>query len=48
METLKYKKNLEQIEFEHKQRIAELFKKTGLFFAFSNEQFEKNKTPLLE
>lgn len=41
-------KDLTQVELEHKQRVDELFKKTGLFFAFSDEQFEKNKTPLLE
>ena len=37
-------KDLTQVELEHKQRVDELFKKTGLFFAFSDEQFEKNKT----
>jgi hypothetical protein len=34
---------------KEKQRMTdELFKKCGVFFAFSNEQFAKNKTPLKE
>lgn len=41
---MKYPEILKQEEAKH----TELFKATGLFWAFSNEQFEKNKTPLQE
>ena len=31
---------------EQETKVSELLKKCFVFFAFSNEQFEKNKTPL--
>lgn len=37
-----------EIKKEKEKLTSELFEKCGLFFAFSNEQFEKNKTPLKE
>lgn len=36
------------IKEEKEKMTDELFKKCGVFFAFSNEQFNKNKTPLKE
>ena len=41
-------RSLGEIRKEHEVRMTALFEKTGTFFAFSNEQFEKNKTPLRE
>lgn len=35
-----------QIKIEREKKQSQLFTATGLFWAFSNEQFEKNKTPL--
>jgi len=37
-----------EIKKEYQNRLSGLFKKQGVFFAFSNEQFQKNKTPLKE
>ena len=42
METIS---NIREIE---QNKVDILFKDCGLFFAFSEEQFEKNKTPLQE
>jgi len=39
---------LQQFRNEKQQKVDSLLKNTGVFFAFSNEQFEKNKTPLKE
>jgi len=39
---------LHEIRQAREARLSELFKATGLFFAFSNKQFEENKTPLKE
>lgn len=34
------------IKNEHQERYSKLFDDCGVFWAFSKEQFEKNKTPL--
>jgi shikimate kinase len=39
---------LSEIKKQKETSIDELFKSCGVFFAFSNEQFHKNKTPLQE
>jgi hypothetical protein len=39
-------KNLSAIKAEKENKVSELIKACSMFFAFSNEQFEKNKTPL--
>ncbi len=44
MKTLNY----QSIKEDEQRKISELFTSMGVFFAFSNEQFEKNKTPLQE
>ena len=41
-------RSLGEIRKERDDRATALFEKTGVFFAFSNEQFEKNKTQLRE
>jgi len=41
-------KTVGDIRQEREDKISELFKKCGVFFAFSNEQFAENKTPLKE
>ena len=41
-------KSLGELRAERESRVSELFKRVGLFFAFSNKQFEENKTPLRE
>lgn len=41
-------KSLGQIKTEKQAKVDQLFKDCGLFFAFSNEQFHANKTPLKE
>lgn len=41
-------KTINDIKTEKEQKTTELFKVTGLFFAFSNQQFLENKTPLKE
>ena len=41
-------KTVAELNQERQNKNSELFKNVGLFFAFSNEQFEKNKTPLKE
>jgi len=38
----------QEIKHEEGERVGELSTRVGLFWAFSNEQFEKNKTPLQE
>jgi hypothetical protein len=35
-----------EIKQEQEVRISALFKECGVFFAFGNQQFEENKTPL--
>lgn len=41
-------KTIHDIKTEKEAKQTELFNKVGLFFAFSNQQFEENKTPLKE
>lgn len=41
-------KQLHEIKKEQEAKHTELFNKVGLFWAFSDEQFAKNKTPLEE
>lgn len=38
----------QEIKQARQDKQTELFNKIGLFFAFSNEQFHENKTPLKE
>ena len=40
--------NLQEAKKQKEQKNSRLFDKVGLFFAFSNEQFHANKTPLKE
>jgi hypothetical protein len=40
--------NLQELKKQQEEANSQLFKECGLFFAFSNEQFEENKTPLKE
>lgn len=44
---MKYE-SLGQIRKEREDRMSALIKDTGVFFAFSNKQFEENKTPIAE
>jgi hypothetical protein len=39
-------KNLAAIKAQKEAKVSELIKACSMFFAFSNEQFEQNKTPL--
>jgi hypothetical protein len=39
---------LHEIKAEAEERRNRLLKECGVFFAFSNEQFQENKTPLQE
>lgn len=41
-------KTLQEIKAEKQSNIDNLLNECGVFFAFSGEQFEKNKTPLQE
>jgi hypothetical protein len=41
-------KSISELQNIRQSKNSELFEKVGLFFAFSNEQFAKNKTPLKE
>lgn len=41
-------KNIPQIKKEQEDKMSELLKQCGVFFAFSNSQFQENKTPLEE
>ena len=41
-------KSYPEVREEAQNKRSELFKTVGLFFAFSNEQFLENKTPLKE
>lgn len=41
-------KTIPQIKKEQEDKMSELFKQCGVFFAFSNSQFTENKTPLTE
>ena len=36
----------QEIKKQYQDKLSELFKECGVFFAFSNEQFQENKTPL--
>ena len=40
--------NLQDLKKTQENANSQLFKECGLFFAFSNQQFEENKTPLKE
>lgn len=37
-----------ELKKQKEEKLSEIFKKNGVFFAFSNEQFAQNKTPLKE
>ncbi len=39
---------IHELKAEKENKISELIKSCGVFFAFSNEQFEQGKTPLAE
>lgn len=39
-------KTIPEIKKEQEDKMSELFKLTGVFFAFSSKQYEENKTPL--
>jgi hypothetical protein len=41
-------KTIQEIKKEGQDKLTELFNECGVFFAFSNEQFQENKTPLKE
>lgn len=41
-------KTIQQIKKEKETKVSELMKSCSLFWAFSNEQFAANKTPLQE
>lgn len=41
-------RTLQEIKKQEEEKHTALFKECGLFWAFSTEQFEKNKTPLQE
>jgi hypothetical protein len=40
--------NIHTLKTQKKQLMSALFVKCGVFFAFSDKQFEENKTPLSE
>lgn len=40
--------DINEIKAEKSKRYDDLIKETSIFFAFNNEQFHKNKTPLQE
>lgn len=40
--------NISEIKEEREKKQSALFKEVGLFWAFSNKQFDENKTPLRE
>lgn len=41
-------RNIQDINKEREEKQTQLFKECGLFWAFSNQQFAENKTPLKE
>lgn len=41
-------KTINEIKAEKESKVSELIKACSMFFAFSNEQFAENKTPLQE
>jgi len=41
-------RNIQDIKKEREEKQTQLFKECGLFWAFSNQQFAENKTPLKE
>ena len=41
-------RNIQEIKKEREDKQTQLFKECGLFWAFSNQQFAENKTPLKE
>lgn len=41
-------KSLGEIKQEREDKVTDLIKECSMFFAFSNEQFATNKTPLAE
>jgi len=40
--------NLHEIKQQKEDKVSTLIKESGMFFAFSNQQFEENKTPKAE
>lgn len=40
--------NIHEIKDEKEKKFSQLSKDVGLFWAFSNQQFEENRTPLKE
>lgn len=40
--------NLQEIKAEKERKVSDIIAECGMFFAFSNEQFDENKTPLKE
>ena len=48
MTTLATTNKLHSIKDQKEQKVSDLLKTCSVFFAFSTEQFEKNKTPLQE
>lgn len=40
--------DIHQLKEERQNKVSDLIKACLMFFAFSNDQFEKNKTPLQE
>jgi hypothetical protein len=41
-------KSIGQLKKEHQDKVTKFMDGCGIFFAFSNEQFVKNRTPLAE
>lgn len=39
---------IQEIKQQKEDKVSQLIKDCSMFFAFSNEQFDKNKTPLQE
>jgi outer membrane phospholipase A len=40
--------NLHEIKQQKEDKVSALIKEAGMFFAFSNQQFDENKTPKAE
>ena len=40
--------NYQEIKAEKEKKVGQLIKDCGMFFAFSNKQWDENKTPLKE
>lgn len=41
-------KTIHEIKDQKEQKVTDLINAVGMFFAFSNKQFQENKTPLKE